>query len=163
MEKSASIYVILRKRHYYTQFCATKKQSRHISRKEVHPHTINYMVVKRAEGRSCNRDAKTRVCCCHRDWSVTELRGCCSPFTSQSCLFRLNPDFRTLDILSAISMPLLNVSDRHYTNWLVKRVEKPRSNPSQWPYSLKRYHWLRRGRRTKHRVHVFWIYHWNLS
>lgn len=120
------------------------------SLEEVHPHTINYMGVEGIEGKSCNRDVKTRLCCFHRDWSVTKLKGLL-PFHQPELSVILNPDFRTLDILSAISMPLLNVSDRHYTNWLVKRVEKPRSNPSQWPYSIKRYHWLNRGWRTKHR------------
>lgn len=62
--------------------------------------------------------------------SVRELQGLL-PFRQPEVSVILNPDFRTLDILSAISMPLLNGSDRHYTNWLLKRVEKPRSNPSQ--------------------------------
>lgn len=96
----------------------------------MHPHTINYLGVEGTEGKSCKRDAKTRVRGFHRDWTVTKLKGLL-PFHQPELSVILNPDFLTLDILSAISMPLLNASDRHYTNWLVKRVEKPRSNPSQ--------------------------------
>lgn len=122
-----------------------------ISRKEVHPHTINYLGVEGTEGKSWSRDAEPRVCCFHRDWAESELQGLL-PSRQPELSVILNPDFRTLDILSAISMPLLNASDRHYTNWLVKRVEKPRSNPSQWPYSIKRYHWVNSRQGTKHRV-----------
>lgn len=118
-----------------------------ISRKEVHPHTINYIGVG---GKRWESDAEPRACSFHRDRSVTELKGLL-PFQQPELSVILNPDFLTLDILSALSMPLLNISDRHYTNWLVKRVEKPTSNPSQWPYSLKWCHWRNRGQRTKRR------------
>lgn len=104
-----------------------RRNKEDISRKEVHPHTINYIGVG---GKRWESDAEPRACCFHRDQSVTELKGLL-PFQQPALSVILNPDFLTLDILSALSMPLLNISDRHYTNWLVKRVEKPMSNPSQ--------------------------------
>lgn len=82
MEKWSSTYVILRKRHYYIQFCATKKQGRLISSKEAHPHTSNYLGVEEPGGR--RREAKSRGCC-STTWAGarTAARTACSHPASQ--------------------------------------------------------------------------------